>query len=210
MTRRHGWAGDPPRTEDEAIRRIVAAAIEQMTLAQGGDISIADVAKSLGVIRQTVYRYFTSAEALMKAAAIASVEAYMTRLQDHLHGIEDPSHALLEAVAFTIEEIPRTPHIGMFVQHPRVTALGADITSKRAAAFGREMLARFDVDWAAAGFDDALLDDVVEIALRTMQSFFISPGDPPRDGAQLRFFLSRWLGGTVDVLTYRHFPDSKT
>lgn len=210
MTRRHGWAGDPPRTEDEAIRRIVAAAIEQMTLAQGGDISIADVAKSLGVIRQTVYRYFTSAEALMKAAAIASVEAYMTRLQDHLHGIEDPSHALLEGVAFTIEEIPRTPHIGMFVQHPRVTALGADITSKRAAAFGREMLARFDVDWAAAGFDDALLDDVVEIALRTMQSFFISPGDPPRDGAQLRFFLSRWLGGTVDVLTYRHFPDSKT
>lgn len=209
MTRRHGWAGDPPRSEDEAVKRIVTAAIEQMTLTQGGDISIADVAKSLGVIRQTVYRYFPSAEVLMKAAAIGSVEAYMTRLQDHLHGIENPSDALLEAVAFTIEEIPRTPHIGIFVQQPRVAAIGADITSKRAAAFGREMLARFDVDWAAAGFDDALLDDVVEIALRTMQSFFISPGDPPRDGAQLRFFLSRWLGGTIDTLARLHIPDSE-
>lgn len=197
MTRKHGWGGDPPDTEDEAVARIVGAAVEQMTRTRGAELSIADVAKSLGVIRQTVYRYFPSAEDLMKAAAIASVESYMTRLQTHLHGIHDPADALTEALAFTIENIPRTAHIGLFVQHPRVAAASTDITSKRAAAFGREMIMRFDVDWAAAGFHDELLDEVVEIALRIMQSFFLSPGDPPRDAAQLRVFLGRWVDGII-------------
>ena len=199
MTRRHGWAGDPPRNEQEAVARIVAAAVDQMNRTQGAEVSIAEVANSLGVIRQTIYRYFPSSETLMKAAAIASVDTYMTRLQEHLRGIHDPAEAMTEAVAFTLEDIPRTPHIGMFVQYPRVTAISADITSEQAAAFGRQMLSRFDVDWAAAGFDDGLLEELVEFALRTMQSFFLAPGEPVRDAVQLRSYLRRWVGGAVDA-----------
>ncbi|WIM88083.1 TetR/AcrR family transcriptional regulator [Candidatus Mycobacterium wuenschmannii] len=199
MARRHGWGGDPPADDGEATERIVAAAVEQMSRNGGADISLADVAKSLGVIRQTVYRYFSTAEALMKAAALASVEHYMARLQRHLLGIHDPAEALTEAVAFTLENLHRTPQIGHFLEHPYVEASSVAVTSQRAAVFGREMVERFDVDWAAAGFDDALLEETVEFALRTMQSFFLSPSRPRRSREQLRTYLRRWVGGALDA-----------
>ena len=70
--KRRGWGGDPPATDDEAAQRIVATAVE-LIAETGAAITIADVAESLGVIRQTVYRYFPTADELMRAAAIASV-----------------------------------------------------------------------------------------------------------------------------------------
>ncbi|MGI9206700.1 MAG: TetR family transcriptional regulator, partial [Rhodococcus sp. (in: high G+C Gram-positive bacteria)] len=60
MARRRGWGGRPPVDDEEATQRIVAAAVE-LIAQSGAEISIADVAQSLGVIRQTVYRYFASA-----------------------------------------------------------------------------------------------------------------------------------------------------
>ena len=42
--------------------------------AKGARASIMDVAQSLGVTRQTVYRYFSSTAALLTAAAIDATE----------------------------------------------------------------------------------------------------------------------------------------
>ena len=86
MARRHGWAGDPPGSDEEAVARIVAAAITVID-ETGADIGIADVARALGVIRQTVYRYFPNAEALMAAVAVASVGSFLDRIEDHTAGI---------------------------------------------------------------------------------------------------------------------------
>ncbi|MBF4192741.1 TetR family transcriptional regulator, partial [Mycolicibacterium phlei] len=56
---------------------------------------------------------------------------------------------------------------------------------------------RFDVDWAAYGYDDAALSDLVEFTLRTMLSFFVAPNPQTRSREQLRAFLHRWLGGAI-------------
>ncbi len=85
MARRRGWGGSPPADDEEASQRIVAAAVDLIDRT-GAEISIADVAQSLGVIRQTVYRYFPSADALMRAAAIASVEGFLERLTRQVAG----------------------------------------------------------------------------------------------------------------------------
>ncbi|MGV0806550.1 TetR/AcrR family transcriptional regulator [Mycolicibacterium setense] len=203
MARKHGWAGRPPDSEEEAVERIIAAAIKEMSSRGGAEVTLAEVAKALGVIRQTVYRYFPSSEALMKAAAIASVDAYMTRLREHVRGINHPAEALTEAIAFTLENIAQIPPLGLYFQHPRVSSTSINITSKNAVAFGRNLVEQFDVDWAAAGFDDAGLDELVEAALRTMQSFFLAPGDSPRDPLELRSYLRRWVGGAIDAHIYR-------
>jgi AcrR family transcriptional regulator len=87
LVRRHGWGGDPPRNEDEASLRIVATAVQLMS-DTGAEITIADVAQSLGVIRQTVYRYFPSADALMKAAAMSSVGGFLDRLAEPIRDVE--------------------------------------------------------------------------------------------------------------------------
>ena len=59
------------------------------------------------------------------------------------------------------------------------------------------MIDRFDVDWAAHGYDDAALRDLVEFTLRTMLSFFVAPNDPARSPAELRRFIRRWLGAAI-------------
>ncbi|MFD3813181.1 TetR/AcrR family transcriptional regulator [Rhodococcus sp. NPDC058639] len=196
MARRRGWGGRPPVDDAEATQRIVAAAVE-LIARSGTEISIADVAQSLGVIRQTVYRYFASADALMRAAAIASVEGFLDRLADRVSGIGDPAEAMVDGVVFTLAEVRRTPHLGILLSstysdpHPEVIASG------EARAFGMTMIRRFDVDWESYGYDDESLGELVEFVLRTMQSFFVSPGDPPRSDDELRRYLRRWMGTAI-------------
>ncbi|AYF78436.1 TetR/AcrR family transcriptional regulator [Nocardia yunnanensis] len=196
MARRRGWGGSPPENDEEATRRIVAAAVE-LIARTGKEISIADVADALGVIRQTVYRYFPSADALMRASAIASVDGFLDRLEARVRGLADPVEAMTEAVVYTLAEVRRTPHLGILLTATYSGADPAGITSEQAQAFGITMIKRFDVDWRDFGYDDESLRELVEFLLRTMQSFFISPGNPPRTDDELRRYLRRWMGSAI-------------
>ncbi|MFD4357060.1 TetR/AcrR family transcriptional regulator [Nocardia sp. NPDC058519] len=196
MARRRGWGGSPPGDDAEATRRIVAAAVELIGRT-GAEISIADVAESLGVIRQTVYRYFPSADALMTAAAIASVDEFLDRLTRQVSGLGDPVEAMTEAVVFTLTDVRRTPHLGILLSSSYSTAHADSLTSDEAQAFGMTMIRRFDVDWAAYGYDEPALRELVEYCLRTMQSFFLSPGNPARSDDELRRYLRRWMGSAI-------------
>ncbi|HEY7053141.1 MAG TPA: TetR/AcrR family transcriptional regulator [Mycobacterium sp.] len=190
--RTHGWGGSAPGSDDEAIARILAAAGKAID-ASGADISIADVARTLGVTRQTVYRYFPSTDALLAAAAVTAANGVLDRLAIHLAGISNPADAAVEGIATTLEWLPDEKHIGLLLSPDRAAAFTADVTSDVAVQFARTMLGRFDVDWAAAGFDDDELDELAEYLLRIIQSFVIDPGRPPRSKAKLRQYLRRWV-----------------
>ncbi|MBF7734268.1 TetR/AcrR family transcriptional regulator [Rhodococcus erythropolis] len=196
MARRRGWGGNPPDNDEDASRRIVEAAVELIGRTSS-EISIGDVAESLGVIRQTVYRYFPSADALMRAAAIASVDGYLDRLTTHVSGIEDPVEAMTEGVLYTLTQVHRTPHLGILLTSTNTSLHPEGLTSQEAQAFGMAMINRFDVDWVHYGYDDASLQELVEYVLRTMQSFFLAPGDPPRSDEELRRYLRRWMGSAI-------------
>lgn len=206
VARRRGWDGRPPGTDEEASQRIVAAAA-QLIADTGTHVSIADVAASLGVIRQTVYRYFPTAEALMRAAAIASVDAFLDRLAEAVHGIHDPAEAMTEGVIFTLEEVVRTPHLGILLSQPYLGAHSGGVTSAEAQAFGMRMINRFDVDWTEYGYDDPALHELVEFTLRTMLSFFVAPDEPSRTRNELRCFIKRWLGGAI--MAQRQLPGNR-
>jgi AcrR family transcriptional regulator len=194
--RTHGWAGATPATDDEAVARILAAASEAIDN-RGADCSIADVARTLGVTRQTVYRYFPSTDALLVAAATRAATGFLDRMAAHLSGITDPVAAVTEAIATALEWLPADKHIGLLLARDRDNSFTAEVTSDVALRFGDAMLRRFDVDWAAAGLTD---DDVAELGehlLRIIQSFVIDPGRPPRRGKALRDYLRRWVGAAV-------------
>jgi AcrR family transcriptional regulator len=196
MARRRGWDGRPPSSDEEASERIVTAAVA-LIAETGTGISIADVAASLGVIRQTVYRYFPTAEALMHAAAIASVEGFLDRLAESVRGITDPAEAMTEGVMFTLEEVARIPHIRIMLSGPQAATSSVNVASGEGQAFGMRMITRFDVDWAKYGYDESALRELVEFTLRTMLSFFVAPNEPGRSREELRRFLRRWLGGSI-------------
>lgn len=203
MARRRGWGGNPPHSDEEAGRRIIAAAVELVTQT-GAAVSLADVAASLGVIRQTVYRYFPTADALMRAVAIASVDEFLDRLADHVRGIHDPAEALTEGVLHTLDAVARSPHLGAMLS-PSSTH-NREMASAEARAFGLRMIERFDVDWTRHGYDEAALRELVEFTLRIMLSFVVAPNDPDRSPDELRGFLRRWLGDAVAAQA-RHSSD---
>jgi AcrR family transcriptional regulator len=194
--KRRGWGGDPPATDEQAAQRIVAAAVELIS-ATGRAITIADVAESLGVIRQTVYRYFPTADDLMRAAGIASVDGFLDQLAEHVRGIADPADAMTEGVLFTLDAVVRIPHLAILLSAPTATARPSEVASDLAQDFGMRMITRFDVDWQHYGYDDAALRDLVEFTLRIMLSFFVAPNDPARPPGEVRRFLRRWLGSAV-------------
>ena len=196
MARRRGWGGDPPASDDDAEARIVSAAV-QLIGATGAAISLGDVAASLGITRQTVYRYFPTADALMRAAAIGSVDGFLDRLAAHVAGIDDPAEAMTEAVVYTLDAVGRTPSLGILLSGAYPHNHTGDMASDQAHAFGMRMIDRFDVDWPRHGFDRAALRDLVEFTLRIMMSFFAAPNDPDRPAAELRRFLRRWLGEAI-------------
>ena len=203
MARRRGWGGNPPRTDDEAGRRIISAAVE-LVAETGAPVSLADVAGSLGVIRQTVYRYFPTADALMRAVAIASVDDFLDRLAEHVRGIHDPADALTEATVYTLDAVARSPHLGTMLSAP--SPHSREMTSQEAQDYGMRMIDRFDLDWHQHGYDEASLRELVEFSLRIMLSFFVAPNDPARSPDELRRFLRRWLGEAVAAPS-RHAVD---
>lgn len=154
--RTHGWSGSAPASDEEAVARILAAASKAID-ENGADISIADVARTLGVTRQTVYRCFPSTDALLVEAAVHAASGFLDRLAAHLQGITDPVEAVeavAEAIATALEWLPKDKHIGLLIAPGRVDAHTESVTSDVAQQFANSMLRRFGVDWAGLGFGD--------------------------------------------------------
>jgi AcrR family transcriptional regulator len=192
--RRHGWAGDLPASDEEAIQRILRATRTCIDR-DGPGVGIVDVARELGVTRQTVYRYYRTTDDLLTATAMDASAAFLAGLESHLTGREwSPAEAVVEGIAFTLEQLPHEPYLGLLLTPGRIGVVSRDFTSDTAMAMGRTMIERFPIDWTANGFDGHDLDELVEQMLRTTQSFVVDPGTPPRTGAALRDYLSRWLG----------------
>ena len=194
--RSHGWSGNAPATDEAAIDRILDAA-DDIIAQRGSSMRIADVARTLGVTRQTVYRYFPGTEALLIGCAMRSAHGFLDQLAEHISGLTDPVAAIVEGVAFAAETLRGDRQIENLLRHGARDGSNVSLTSDTARAFGRSMLHRLDVDWDKHGFDEAALDEVAEIGLRTLHSILVDPGQPPRDGLALRGFLSRWLGPAI-------------
>lgn len=190
--RTHGWSGAAPASDEEAVARILAAAGKAID-ERGADFSIADVARTLGVTRQTVYRYFPSTDALLMQAGVVAAADFLERLASHIQGMTDPMDAAVEAIATALEWLPKDKHIGLLLAPGRSPALTESMTSDIALQFAQSVVRRFDVDWEAAGFGDSDLHELAEYLLRIIQSFVIDPGRPPRTGADLRGYLRRWV-----------------
>lgn len=194
--RSHGWAGATPASDEEAITRILDAA-DEVVAERGSSLRITDVARRLGVTRQTVYRYFPGTDALLIASAMRSADGFIDRLAEHVGDQRDPVAAMVECVAYAVEHLIGDPQFENLLTERRDGGMITSLTSETALSFSRSILHRFHVDWELHGFDEASLDELAELALRTMHSLLLDPGHPPRDGVALRRFIARWLGPAI-------------
>lgn len=194
--RSRGWAGVTPTSDEEAIGRILDA-VDDVVAEHGSAIRLADVARKLGVTRQTVYRYFPNADALLMASAMRAVDGFIDQVVDYVSGVNDPVTAIVESVSFGIEILAGDPQLENLLTRRQDGEALTSLTSDTAITFCLSVFHRFDVDWRLHGFDDAALRELVEMTLRSVQSLLTDHGQPPRKGSELRRFLARWLGPAI-------------
>jgi AcrR family transcriptional regulator len=195
--RTRGWGGSVPASDEEAVVRILSAT-RQCIDERGEHISLADVARTLNVTRQTIYHYFASTDELLQATAQDATADFMDHLATALRGINDPAKAMIEGVVLVLERLPKDPYIGLMLRAPRnaVFAEQVTLTNDTVRVLGRSILDRLDVDWSA--FPPSALEDILQIVLRTLQSFIMSA--PTGGSTELRRLLGVWMGPAVAAL----------
>ena len=194
--RSRGWAGVTPSSDEEAISRILNA-VDDEVAQHGSAIRLADVARRLGVTRQTVYRYFPNADALLIASAMRAVNGFIDQVIERANGLNDPVAAIVESVSFGVENLAGDPQLEALLTRRTEGEAAISLTSDTAMAFCLSVFRRLDVDWALHGFDEAALDELAEMTLRTIQSLLTDPGPSQRSGIALRRFVTRWLGPAI-------------
>ncbi|ORW91728.1 TetR family transcriptional regulator [Mycobacterium sp. IEC1808] len=194
--RSRGWAGSTPASDEEAIARILNA-VDEVVAEHGPAISLADVARKLGVTRQTVYRYFPNADALLIASAMRAVDGFIDQAVQRASGQKDPVIAVVECVSFGIENLVGDPQLESLLTRRQEDDAVISLTADTAIAFCLSVFHRLDVDWTLHGFDANALGELAEMTLRTAQSLLTDPGQEQRDGIALRRFVTRWLGPAI-------------
>lgn len=194
--RSRGWAGSTPTSDEEAIGRILDA-VDDVVAEHGSAIRLADVARRLGVTRQTVYRYFPNADALLIASSMRAVDGFIDQVVEHVSGLSDPVSAVVESVSFGIENLVGDPQLENLLTLRHEGEAVTSLTSDTAITFCLSVFHRFDVDWELHGFDATALRDLCEMTARTVQSLLTDPRQSSPDGSELRRFLGRWLGPAI-------------
>ncbi len=194
--RSRGWAGSTPASDEEAIARILDV-VDEVVAEHGSAIRLADVARRLGVTRQTVYRYFPNADALLMASAMRAVDGFIDQAVQRASGQHDPVIAVVECISFGIENLVGDPQLESLLTERQEGAAVVSLTSDTAISFCLSAFHRLDVDWALHGFDTAALAELAEMTLRSVQSLLTDPGQVQRDGIALRRFVTRWLGPAI-------------
>lgn len=195
--RSRGWAGSTPSSDEEAISRILSAVDEEVAEKNGATIRLADVARRLGVTRQTVYRYFPNADALLMASGMRAVNGFIDQVAHHVSGLEDPVAVVVECVAFGVENLVGDPQLESLLTARNDGEPVTSLSSDTAISVCLTAFHQLEVDWELHGFDALALRALAEMTLRTVQSMLTDPGEAPREGLALRRFVARWLGPAI-------------
>jgi AcrR family transcriptional regulator len=189
---RKGWGGSPPADDEEARKRIIDATLRCVERRGPAQASLSDVADSLGITRRTVYRYFSGADELFASVAEVALGGFVARIEAATAEL-DVGEQLIEVVAHIIEQLPHEPQLALLLANDHTHVFSRRMLVPDEIARCRVILEHTHIDWAAMGYDDATLDELVEFLLRIIQSMVVAPREPARSPAELRAFLRRWI-----------------
>lgn len=191
MQRRRAWNGDPPTTELEARRRLLA--VTQACIERHGrsKVGLSDVAAAAGVTRQTVYRYFASADDLFNAAAVLASGGFLERMRARVRRRRGLTERIVETLLVAIQEIPNDEHLSSLVRSGDPFA----ISSALERSFAQDEMVAMSDGHEVLGERDR--DELAELLLRLLKSFLDDPG-PPRSEGALRRLLERWLAPAIE------------
>lgn len=193
---RKGWGGSPPGDDAEARKRIIDATLRSIDRRGPEQTTLSDVADDLGITRRTVYRYFGGADELFVAAADVALGGFVAQIEAVTTDL-DVTEQLIELVAFIVERLPDSPQLTLLLAHDQTNLFSRRMLAPTVIERCRLILQHTHIDWAAIGYDENTIDELVEFLLRIIQSMVVAPPTPPRTGPQLRAYLRRWIGPSI-------------
>ncbi|MFE0748133.1 TetR/AcrR family transcriptional regulator [Gordonia sp. NPDC058843] len=199
MARRTGWGGSLPVDDADAAKRIIDAT-RVLIETTGSTVTLTDVTKALQVTRQTVYRYYPGIDALLQAVALDIGSRLADQLVRDVGDITEPSEAIVELMACTIERVRGDRAVMYLLTTANTADFSGGITDDISQEFAVAMLRRLEVDWAAAGLDDAGLRELSSWLLLIIDAFVSSAREPLATGPGLRSYLRTWLAPAIDAL----------
>ncbi|MBJ8344391.1 TetR/AcrR family transcriptional regulator [Antrihabitans sp. YC2-6] len=90
---------------DEFTQRILAAAVDQMAAVGWRRSTVEDVAKRAGIGRATVYRRFTTKDALTEAVLHNELRIYLAGSTAAVAGLADVGDRMAESTVYTLEYV---------------------------------------------------------------------------------------------------------
>jgi AcrR family transcriptional regulator len=163
----------------------------------------ADIARSAGISRATLYRRHGSHEAIFLAVLTRESEAMAADADCHLRGVDDPSERMLEGMLFAIGEIRSRPvHAAVFGGGSAAWAAGRAIREEAVRRVGlagvRPLVAPAVLGGAV--LSEEALGDLVDWILRILISYAAVPGDGGRSPEEVRRQLTEWFLPAFDRL----------
>lgn len=106
--------GDP--AGDDTRSRILDAAVAAASVHGVARLSMSDVARTVGLSRPTLYRYFSSREDLLAAALLAETQTLVGQVVTELDGVTDPREAIERGILATLRLTREHPLLDRIVR----------------------------------------------------------------------------------------------
>jgi len=155
-----------------------------------------DVARTGGVSRATLYRYFKNRDDLLMGVVEREARATAVVIQKHLAGIEHPGEHLVEGFVEALEEIPKHPTLAMVVDPDSVGMTSRLVlNSERLANVALEIM----LPVMKPAQESGLLRENVDVAVmiewiyRLLNSYLTVPSATAHDREQMKEQLRTML-----------------
>ena len=177
--------------------RIVAAAVETTTSSGWAAVTMARLADTVGVSRQTVYNEVGSKPALAEAMVLAELTRFLGIVEQAFDAEpDDLTRAIERAVTdvLTYASANKLLHAVVSATHGADTELLPLLTTNAGSLLGaaKEVISARVAPYAP-GIDAERLDPAIDMVVRVVLSHVMQPsGSPERTGADIA-----WLSGQV-------------
>jgi AcrR family transcriptional regulator len=166
--------------ETAVADRLLDAAVEVATIHGLARLSVGDVAKRAGLSRQTLYKHFSSRDALIAAAVVREATTLTTQIIAAAAPLDDPADALRAAIVATLRLTREHPLLDRLVRTEPETLLPFVVGDTGPVAGTVRAVVEQIIDQKTPGLSPVELRRVADLVTRLLISYAVSaPDDPP-------------------------------
>ncbi len=174
--------------EDMQRNQIMDAAIVCIDRKGVDKTRIGDIAKELGLARQTIYNYFNNKNDLVEAVFIRESFSLAENIKSYIADFEEMEDKLTHAFLYAVEQFPKNPILSHAITTGGQYLQEMGISRETMQLFGDIALADFYEAYPSLKLQS---QEISEVISRNIISFLVLPDQNPRTDEELEGFVRR-------------------